>query len=99
MDQGDLFFASGTSIERVSTSGGAAQSLAPGGGSFAYLAVDATHVYWSEALDPSAIKRVPRAGGPVETLASDLSASDGLQLDDTAIYWGEHSGSVYRLAK
>jgi hypothetical protein len=90
----------------VALGGGTATELA--GAPFAkyplYLAVDATHVYWTN-YQGGTVARVPVAGGQVEELVQGENEPWGLADDATAIYWTEHfgpdtgAGKVKRLAK
>jgi hypothetical protein len=58
------------------------------------VAVNATHLYWTTAVDqpgtstgPGTLMRVPTAGGPPEELALDLVTPHHIVLDDTSVYW------------
>jgi hypothetical protein len=50
------------------------------------LAVDATHVYWTDQVD-NTIQRIPLGGGPVESLVTDQMQAHHIALDATSIYW------------
>jgi sugar lactone lactonase YvrE len=52
------------------------------------LAVDDTHVYWTDS-DPGVVNRAPRAGGPIQTLIARGDKTTGLALDDTRVYFSE----------
>lgn len=72
-----------------------------------YLALDATHVYWTTFLrDPQSgvytagrIARISKDGGPVQVLATSQQTPHGIAVDDQAIYWTNFGGSVMKLAK
>ncbi|MEB2313657.1 MAG: hypothetical protein OZ921_16165 [Sorangiineae bacterium] len=50
------------------------------------LAVDATHLYWTEPTGGS-VKSIPLAGGSVTTLASGQDRPRGLTVFDGRVYW------------
>jgi hypothetical protein len=52
------------------------------------LALDATHLYFTDH-GAGAVGRVPKAGGPVEIVASGLPGPSGLAVDATHVYWGD----------
>jgi hypothetical protein len=63
------------------------------------LAVDDTHVYWTDS-DPGVISKAPRAGGPITTLVARGDKTTGLALDDTHVYFSEWgSGRIGRVQK
>jgi hypothetical protein len=69
------------------------------------LALDATHVYWTEetaVAGQNCVARVPLDGGTRESLAcfATTSGSSGLAVDDVAVYF-LHTGTqgLYLLAK
>lgn len=52
------------------------------------LAVDATHVYWTEDVEgQGAVVSMPLAGGAPLTLASGQSAPRGMAINATHVYW------------
>jgi hypothetical protein len=62
-----------------------------------YVAIDATHAYWSTDTQ---IRRAPRGGGPVETLAQSLTNPMGVAVDDTHVYWASYGDDkVQRVPK
>ncbi len=72
---------------------GAATTLAMGAP--ADIAIDATHVYWT---DPKAktVMKVPKAGGAAITLASSQDLGTGLAVDATNVYWTTTQGAVMK---
>ena len=65
------------------------------------LAVDATHVYWSNALKGHAgtIRALPKAGGAASTLAERQGAPNCLAADESNLYWTNLEDDVMRLPK
>lgn len=66
------------------------------------LAVDATHVYVTEAgfaAGTGVVSRTPRAGGAVEVLASGQEQPEILVLDATSLYWLNYRGAIMKLDK
>jgi streptogramin lyase len=60
------------------------------------MAVDTTHVYWSEGL--GSINRVPVDGGQAETVASGLAGISDLVVEPGAVFFSEQdSGGIFRL--
>lgn len=99
----DLMGLTGGALRSVPTSGGEVTDLATGLGGVNDIAVDETHLYWTEfgLLDASgSVKRVPIEGGAVEVLATgtpegttfDVFFPLGIALDDAFVYWGESAG-------
>ncbi len=101
------------SIRRIPKAGGSVEIVAsfpdPANHNVHALAVDSTHVYWTEGKQgnellnqPGAgsVKRVPKAGGPMQTLADDSAGIDnagGIAIDNAHAYWTERgSGRVRR---
>jgi hypothetical protein len=65
------------------------------------IALDATHVYWTNADDEDgAVRRQAKAGGAIETVASTAYPARGLTVDATPVYWTTqwHNGVVARRA-
>jgi hypothetical protein len=57
-----------------------------------YIAVDATHVYWSTyssntAFPDGELRRVPIAGGATEVVAASQYSISSLAVDATHVYW------------
>jgi len=86
--EGDTIFAStGSSIQALPRSGGAATQLVQAKAARA-VAADASRVYWADAGD-SSVKRVDRDGTGLTTLASLETFGPGtpFAIDDAAVYW------------
>jgi hypothetical protein len=68
----------------------------------ANLAVDATSVYWIEAMAPnSGVFKAPIAGGPVVQLATSdgVEPGGGLALDEDNVYYGNRAGVIFKVSK
>ena len=70
------------------------------------VAVNATHLYWTTAVDqpgtsagPGTLMRVPTAGGPPEELALNLIMPHHIVLDDTSVYWTSFAPDAGALLK
>ncbi len=76
-----------------------ALEIAIGQGEPSHLAVDETHVYWSNSADGT-INRVPKGGGVVEILAMDQGTPTVLAIDDTRVFWvNSATGQIMRVDK
>ncbi|MBI4955824.1 MAG: hypothetical protein HY908_27645 [Myxococcales bacterium] len=69
--------------------------VAPDESAPSFIALDATHVYWSA---DTAVRRAPRAGGAVETLAGGQPIAMGLTVDESFVYWAMHDDPGIRRA-
>jgi streptogramin lyase len=66
------------------------------------IAVDATHVYFTERGTVNAIKRVPKSGGTVEVFADAQAAPFNVVVDQKAVYWTNWvspNGAIMKRAK
>lgn len=67
------------------------------------IAVDETHVYFTDYSPPGSPKlhRVSKCGGAVETLASAGSNPCRIEMDHTAVYISDlvNNGAIYRVSK
>lgn len=68
------------------------------------IALDETHVYWTEwgsrdalanYLENGGVYRAPKEGGEVEILAENLYMPANIQLDDTNVYWLNSNNDMY----
>ena len=89
IDRGDVFIGGPDAVWRLGKASGAPVKLATAH-TPAVLAVDDTHVFWTEGSirDGGQVARVSRSGGAVETLFKTSDAAiDGLALDALDIYF------------
>ncbi len=65
------------------------------------VAIDDTHLYWTNQVSKGAVMRVALQGGTPEVVAAFDLEPGGLFVEDTHVYWSEFGspGSVRRLAK
>jgi hypothetical protein len=64
------------------------------------VALDDTHVYWTEFLPSGFVRRTPRNGGAIELIAEGQSYPVGIALDDGAIYWAaKGTGTIAKAEK
>jgi hypothetical protein len=62
----------------------------------ARLAVDATHVYWTETGPQGRVRRASRATRNVEIVAADQPFATGIATDGSWVYWTTHfDGGVW----
>ena len=71
------------SIQSVPVGGGAAVTLVPQDGP-AFIAVDASNIYWGTA---TGIDEVPLTGGVPQTLIATPNGARALVVDATNVYW------------
>ncbi len=109
VDGAEIFLATPEAILRKPRELADVVELAPNQTSPAALALDATHVYFTDAGSyhddlpppkpaniPGSIRRVPRAGGPVEVLAVEGRGVSSIAVDACAVYWISERGLVRR---
>ena len=75
-------------IQRIPVGGGAPITVASGREFKRTLALDSTHIYFSDA---EGVRRVLKAGGTPDTLAAGYDITK-LALDDDYVYWTEWVG-------
>lgn len=78
-----------------------------GGGEFARMTSDATHLYWvlaGEANEPGFVRRMPLVGGPIENLAVVPLRLYSLAVADGFVYYtathdarGDFTGAIYKI--
>jgi hypothetical protein len=101
IDDAYVYFKHDSTLSRVPKAGGAVTPLVTLDANEAVegLAVDATHLYWSDGAG-KAIHKVAKAGGPEELVASTSSAPSTVRVDDTSVYWASRSdGAIWKAAK
>jgi hypothetical protein len=59
------------------------------------IALDATHVYWTNRSG-NTVKRASKAGGAIQTLTNSASGASGIAVDSTHVYWTEVFGDRVR---
>lgn len=86
------------SIARVPVAGGGPEVVVTGLNAPSMLAVDATHVYWSEF---DALRRAPLSGGSPETIAAGESPAERIhiELGGSEIFWLNTTGQVRAIPK
>jgi hypothetical protein len=84
------------SVMRVSLDGGKPEVVMSGQNAPDHLAVDATHVFWSN--QSGSIARSPKHGGGIEILAQ-AGHQSGLALDADHLYFTTSEGTVQKLSK
>jgi len=61
------------------------------------IAVDSTHVYWSNYTSTGAIRRATITGGAAENLATSQNLPNGIAVNSTRIYWAAEGESRVRM--
>jgi hypothetical protein len=92
-----VYFATPSEVISVGVNGGAPAMLAPG--SPYDIALDSTHVYWTDYRDGT-VMGLPLGGGVAFTLASGEAGPNGIAVDSSAVYWTNYDGGeVKKVAK
>jgi hypothetical protein len=89
--------ATDSTLNRVPIAGGPTTVLATGY-DFGGLAIDATHVYWSDVY-LNTVNVIPIAGGTPTVLVNGVSVAVGPVVDDNSVYWITTQGVINRVAK
>ncbi|MGC4001261.1 MAG: hypothetical protein QM767_28890 [Anaeromyxobacter sp.] len=92
-------------IARMPLGGGPVEQLTQTTGSLVRLAVDSSHLYWSEIADDGAtglVKRMPKTGGAVTPVATQEAVPVALAVQASYLYLatcgsGENTGWVSRV--
>jgi hypothetical protein len=93
LDAKYVYFNSGDFVKRVPRAGGSVQTLAAANAW--KLAVDDTHVYWTEGVFGAdcAIKKAPKSGGESIVVATCTGAYVDIAVDERCVYWANLYGS------
>ena len=103
LDATSAYWISAKAVTKVGLQGGTPTTLAATGGQGTQgIAVDDTHVYWSDGGSPGSVYKVPIQGGATMLLATNLQHPTGVAVDATSVYWvnagdGGATGSVMKL--
>ncbi len=62
-----------------------------------FMAIDATHLYWTVFRDPGQIIRKPLAGGSTEIFQANLVEPLGIAVDTTHVYFTSTTQGVFRI--
>lgn len=86
-------------VRRVAKDTGAETVVASAQGGARGIAVDSTHVYWTNP-DEDQVARRAKTGGAIELIAQAQDGARGVAVDDTYVYWTNYaSGEVMRRGK
>jgi hypothetical protein len=80
-------------VEHPEVGGGPVVDLTQSGVSPSRIAIDATHIYWTDYNDKS-VRSVPKAGGPDQLLAQEVGATWYVATDGVHAYYSMSSGSA-----
>lgn len=90
LDASNVYFGTSDQLVRVPKSGGKATPLATAQGCPAYIALDATNIYWMNGCAGGGeIQRRPIAGGTTTTLAQ-AAGQQAMTTNATNAYWSEY---------
>jgi sugar lactone lactonase YvrE len=101
VEGGELYVVTSTELLRLPADGSAAPVVVATSalGFGPTLAVDGTHVYWTEPHEETgAVRRVARAGGAVETLIEGEGTPSGLALHRGRVFWTNFGSGEVRSA-
>ena len=99
VEAGILYWANSAdgTINKGSVAGGAVTTLTTDSGASG-LAVDSTHVYWTDGEDPGEVKSIPLTGGQQSVLISGQNQPYGVAVDDTQVFWTNKGDSTLKVA-
>jgi hypothetical protein len=81
------------SIYRVAKAGGGSTRIVDTQSSPLRLAVDDTHIYFTDT-DGGLVVRAPKSGGPTETVAAGQARPVAIAVDETNVYWANISDAT-----
>lgn len=86
LDDARVYYATYGAVLAVDKSGGAPTTLVTGACAATSVAVDDTHVYFSNSGCNGDLVRIPKAGGPEEIVMASAYSTD-VAVDATSVYW------------
>jgi hypothetical protein len=101
LDETNVYFTANGEIRRVSREGGPEYVVVADANAWK-LAVDGTHVYWTEGVVGScSVKKAPKTGdGETTEIASCTGGYLDIAVDDACVYWANLYGdNVVRAPK
>lgn len=100
-DAGYIYFTTGSSVKAVPRGGGTVIELAGGQTVPTGLAVDDTHVYWtnmgSDNASDGTVSRRPKSGGNIQIIATGQAHPERIAVDGKYLFWtrlGENVGGL-----
>jgi len=97
IDSNNLYTVGGGSVWQEAKAGGTAQLLISAEGGALRIAVDASYVYFTEALNPGFVKRLPIGGNTLTTLVSNLNQPQGIAVDANFVYLTTLAGELSKV--
>jgi hypothetical protein len=99
VEAGVLYWANsaGGTINTGSVTGGAVTTLTTDSGAVG-LAVDSTHVYWTDGAVTGEVKSIPLTGGQQSVLVSGQNQPYGVAVDNTQVFWTNLGDSTLKVA-
>lgn len=99
VDGPNVYFTTSYNLKKVPVAGGPVVDLAPSeDAGYAQIAIDATHVYWTNYTWEGSTMRIPKAGGMPETLDSGDQWPSGIVVHNGQVYWSALSDNVIKQA-